>query len=69
MKRLFAILTSALLLFSIQDFKAVAQTIPAGAKRIIEAYPAFRLTYRDHAICFSDGTRLTGSDIRYSLRK
>ena len=64
MKRLFAILTSALLLFSAQDFKAVAQTIPAGAKRIIEAYPAFRLTYRDNAICFADGTRIVYDDGR-----
>ncbi|MBR5654313.1 MAG: M15 family metallopeptidase [Prevotella sp.] len=38
--------------------------IPDGARRIIEAYPDFQLSYSDNHIIFPDGTRIVYDDHR-----
>ena len=45
----------------------VSQTdgaVPAAAQRVMDAYPAFRMTYRDNALHFEDGTKIIYDDGR-----
>lgn len=43
---------------------SVEDSIPEGARRIIEAYPDFQLAYSDNHIVFPDGTRIVYDDHR-----
>lgn len=43
---------------------AETDTLPKGARAIIEAYPDFKLQYKDNAIVFEDGTAIVYEDGR-----
>ena len=39
-------------------------TVPVAAQKVIDAYPDFKITYKDNTICFEDGTKIIYDDGR-----
>ena len=40
------------------------EAVPVAAQRVIDAYPAFKMRYRDNALYFEDGTKIVYDDGR-----